>query len=434
MSTSLQHGSVDHLQTPSGRRRSTRSAAGAASHGSRTPTTEAAVAEGADGGSDPSVLPSGVGPIADEESAAPVYRERLSSGVLVVGAGLIGASLGMALTDAGVDVVMSDRSPGAVALACELGAGTPWLGESTPCHVVLCVPPGATAAALTQLQRLLPNATFSDVASVKSRPQLEAEAMGADLTRFCGAHPIAGRERSGPAAARPDLFVGMPWVLCPSAYSSQSAVAAAEAVAHLAGGTVVEMDAERHDEALALVSHLPQLVASLLAARLLMAPDSALALAGRGLADTSRIAGSDPALWAEVVPANARALLPLLDAFATDLDALRGALRAGEDEAVAEAHDVVSRGNAGHGRLPGKRGRRGPAFREVPVLLDDSPGQLAHVLLAAGELGVNVEDLLLEHAPGRPLGVAVLSVRPEQEEMLRHGLAERGWPVRDIPT
>lgn len=369
-------------------------------------------------------------PLQDPESAASLLDE----GVLIVGAGLIGASLGMALRDAGITVWLSDRSEAALDLAVTLGAGARPTAGTTPGHVVLSVPPAHVAPQLAALQRLHPGATFSDVASVKSIPQLQAETLQVDLSSFCGAHPIAGRERSGPTAARPDLFQGMPWVLCPTAATSPRALSHAVAVATLAGAAPVRMDAARHDASLARVSHLPQIVASLLAARMVDAPEDALALAGRGLADTSRIAASAPDLWAEIVPANAAALLPLLEGLADDLAALCAALREGGPVAEATTRDLVGRGNAGHARLPGKRGRRGPAFREVPVLLDDSPGQLARVLADAAEVGVNVEDLLLEHVPGRPVGVAILAVRPEQEGQLREGLARHGWAVRDMPT
>src|SRR5699024_7091608 len=130
------------------------------------------------------------------------------------------------------------------------------------------------------------------------------EALGGDMASFVGGHPVAGRERSGPVAARADLFAGRPWVLVPG-QAAPSAVAAVRQLVAAAGAVPIEMTAAEHDAALAAVSHLPQLVASALAGSLLPLPDGAVGLAGQGLRDTIRIAASDPALWAEIAVANA---------------------------------------------------------------------------------------------------------------------------------
>src|SRR5664280_1802835 len=339
--------------------------------------------------------------------------EQSAGTVAVVGTGLIGTSVALALRDTGRRVLLVDRDAGRLALAVDRGAGECWDGGEPVWHTVLAVPPAAVAGELRRLQDRELSATYSDVASVKVAPQWAAEAAGADLTTFCGGHPVAGRERGGPAAARHDLFVGRPWVLTPGSLTGRPARAAAAEVARACGATVVEMSPVEHDRALGLVSHVPQLVASLLAARLADAPELAVSLAGQGLRDTTRIAASDPRLWAEVVDANAGPVLEVLEAYAADLDDLLAALRSGAGEgrgagpvgglapeAVAE---VVRRGNAGRARLPGKHGVPSGEFATVPVVVED--------------------------APGRPVGVAELAVQPDGVDRLLAVLRARGWAV-----
>lgn len=364
--------------------------------------------------------------------------------VAVVGAGLIGTSIALALRDVGRRVLLADRDPARVALAADLGAGERWDGVEPVDHAVLAVPPAAVAGELVALQRKELAATYSDVASVKVAPQCQAAAAGADLASYCGGHPIAGRERGGPAAARADLFLGRPWVLTPEPVTGTAARDAAAAVAQACGAIVVEMSPAEHDRALGLVSHVPQLVASLLAARLLAAPESAVSLAGPGFRDTTRIAASDPALWGEVIAANPGPVLAVLEDFAADLDVLLAALRPASGGAPATGDvpgagpvgrvptavaDAVRRGNEGRSRLPGKHGVRAAGYATVPVVVEDAPGRLARLFADAEVAGVNIEDIGIEHAPGRPVGVVELAVRPDGVPRLLAVLSARGWAV-----
>ncbi|GAC1324214.1 MAG: prephenate dehydrogenase [Mycobacteriales bacterium] len=358
----------------------------------------------------------------------------------IVGTGLIGTSIGLALERAGVRALLLDADLGRVELAEQLGAGVRWEPGVRVRHAVLAVPPARVAGTLQQLQGRDLAATFSDVGSVKEQSQREAETSNVDMTIFCGGHPIAGRERSGPSAARPDLFEGRPWVLTPGPTTTAATVEAATELATACGAQVLTMTAAAHDEALALVSHVPQLVASLLAARLQHSPDDVLRLAGTGLRDTTRIAASDPALWSEVVAANRGPTRVILAELARDLDGLVAALSeeqteeggperpAGRGGLAAVVHDLVSRGNAGRRRLPGKHGVRA-TYAPVPVVIEDAPGRLARLLADAADAGINVEDLVIEHAPGRPRGVAELAVRPDDAHRLADALRARGWSV-----
>jgi prephenate dehydrogenase len=346
--------------------------------------------------------------------------------VLVVGTGLIGTSIALALRDAGVTVHLADRNGANAQLAAALGAGTP----ATPDHpaelAVLAVPPSSVGEAAAAVLRSGGAESVTDVASVKVAAYDDAVACGVDLTRYVGGHPMAGRERSGPGAARADLFAGRPWVLTPSSLSSATTIERARELVRLCGATVVEMTAEEHDRAVALVSHSPHVVASALAGCLRGADAAALSLAGPGLLDTTRVAASDPALWTQILLANASATADVLDAVATQIDDMVTALRTAAAGRVA---DVLRQGVEGRRALPGKHGQRPTPFVVVPVVVKDRPGQLGLLFADAGEAQVNIEDVSIEHSPGQPVGVVELSVRPEHASTLVDALRVRGWSV-----
>lgn len=357
--------------------------------------------------------------------------------VRIVGTGLLGTSVGLALTTHGVDVVLHDPSRTALALARDVGAGRPAAaGDPSPTIVVVAAPPDVTADVVRAELEAYPDAVVTDVASVKGYVLAELRAAGADLTRYVGSHPMAGRERSGPSAAVPDLFLGRPWVIADSGSSRPDALLAVRALAVDLGAVPVAMDADAHDAAVAAVSHVPQVAASLVAARLRDADDEALALAGQGLRDVTRLAASDPALWTSILAANASAVHEMLVGLRTDLDAVidalsRAAKAAGPETvelgALAAVARAISEGNVGVARIPGKHGGAHRSYAVVSVLVPDSPGELARLLTDVGDAGVNLEDLHLEHAAGRPVGMAEISVLPGSVEHLEAELSARGW-------
>ncbi len=352
--------------------------------------------------------------------------------VHVVGAGLIGASIGLALQDR--DVLLSDTSPERVAQAAARGAGRPWDGTERADLLVVAVPPRMTALVLTAHQGLDVSRTLTHVASIQSRVQAELESLGADVSAMCGGHPLAGRERSGPEAAVADLFHGRPWVLCPSDDTTAEALEAARSLAIGCGAEPVVMAPGDHDKAVALVSHLPQVAASAVAARLADAAGEAPRLAGPGLQDTTRIAASDPSLWMDVLRGNAAHVAPLVRALAADLTGVAWALEllaAGAEEgpSLAVVEDLLVRGRSGRTLVPVKRGAHDEDFVRVHVSVPDRPGQLAGLLVSAAEAGVNVEDVHVEHLPGRPRGVIQLLVHATAVEVARAALTAAGWQV-----
>ncbi|HVE25974.1 MAG TPA: prephenate dehydrogenase [Sporichthya sp.] len=347
--------------------------------------------------------------------------------VLVVGTGLMGTSVALALRAHGVAVFLSDRDPATAEMAAAFGAGEV-AGPATPPVdlAVIGAPPGAVAGVLAELQQRGAAHAYTDLASTKSGLQRDLAAAGADATTFVGGHPLAGGERSGPTAARGDLFEGRPWVLTPSPVSDAAAVAAVEELVRLCRADPVVMDPEAHDRAVALVSHAPQVLATLVGARLVDAPEDAVALAGQGIRDVTRIAASDPALWTEILRGNAGAVADVLDAVAADLEVVRRALRAGQTDDVTAA---LKAGNAGRARLPGKHGGTPASYTAVPVLVPDRPRELARLLTDVGDADFNIEDLQIEHSPGQPVGLARIAVRPDRAEPLVAELRSRGWTV-----
>ncbi len=365
-------------------------------------------------------------PVSERSNGALAARVRGS--VHVIGAGLLGASVGLGLRERGVDVTLEDLSPTTVALAADYGAGRVRTSEDPePTLVVVATPPDVTADVVERALAQYPAAVVTDVASVKLAPYLELVRRGVDLTNYVGSHPMAGRERGGAIMARADLFVARPWVVCRDHETPAEALAIVEAVALDLGATLIEMTPEEHDRSVGLVSHLPQVVSSLLAARLIPATEQAIGLAGAGLRDTTRVASSDPELWVQILGANRGPVVELLDAFARDLsgfaDALRDPAQAGARRTIA---DLLSAGNNGVARIPGKHGSS-ERFTSITVLIDDTPGQLGRLLTELGELGINMEDLRLEHSPGAQIGFAEIAVLPEVAERAVTDLVERGW-------
>jgi len=345
--------------------------------------------------------------------------------VLVVGSGLLGASVGLALRRAGVQVWLDDVDPGAVAEAAERGAGEPWRdGAGAPRIVVVAVPPAAAGAAMAAASAF-PAATVTDVTSVKAEPLATALEQGADATRLIGGHPMAGRETAGAASARHDLFDDRVWVITPTAESDPGRLQAVHDLAITCGAVPVLMTPQEHDRAVALTSHAPQVLSSLLAARLLDADPDAVAVSGQGLRDMTRIAGSDPALWQAILQANAESVADVLEAYARDLDQVLARLRE-----HADVGDALARGVAGRQQIPGKHGAAATTYDLVPVIIRDEPGELGRLFVAAGELEVNLEDVRIDHVLGKPSGLVELSVRPDASSRLVEGLRARGFDVR----
>ncbi|MGO3085399.1 prephenate dehydrogenase [Ancrocorticia populi] len=354
--------------------------------------------------------------------------------VRIVGTGLLGASLGLRLRELGQDVQLEDTSPAAAALARDLGAGDiAKAGSPEPSLVIVATPPDVAAAVVCRALDAYPHALVTDVASVKEPIVREVEP-NEGASRYVGSHPMAGRERSGAIAADADLFVGRPWVITPSAATSESMITFMKQFALEAGSIPIVMRPEEHDSSVALVSHLPQLVSSLVAGALRDAPSEALNLAGQGLRDVTRIARSDSSLWASIIAGNAGAVTSALKKVESELGKLITSLEAGIGNpygqgVLAGVSRTILMGNEGVERIPGKHGGAPHRYAEVIVLIPDRPGELGRLFSEVGEIGVNIEDLQMEHSVNQRVGRGMLSVEPNRALELARGLERRGWQV-----
>jgi len=348
----------------------------------------------------------------------------LDGPVLVVGAGLLGTSIGLALRGQGVDVALRDVSRENLRIATGLGAANTDASAVRPRLVVVAVPPDHLAEQVAEALRDT-DAVVTDVGSVKSAPLAEVRRLAPEgLRRYVGSHPMAGSERSGPFAGSAALFDGRPWAVTPHESADQAAVAVVEELARACGATPVIFAPEEHDQAVARTSHLPHLLAAVVAGRLADAPREHLALSGQGVRDVTRIAAGDPGLWQQIITANTTALEGLLRDVRADVDHLLVALSGGDRAAIA---DVLGRGVTGTAAIPGKHG--GPSRDETTVFVavPDHPGELARLFGDVGEIGVNVEDVRIDHDPAREYGLLELSVAADAADHLLEALEARGW-------
>jgi len=346
------------------------------------------------------------------------------SSVRIVGAGLIGTSIGLGLVQRGIKVQMVDADPKAQSLANDLVGGEVVVD---PELVVLAMPTSQLSAVIGIENQLNPQSTFIDVGSVKSEVVLHVEAFSGLSKRFVPTHPMAGREIGGAGSARADLFQGRSWILTPSSdLEGSSKDLALELIAHL-GATPIELTAADHDRAVAKISHLPQIAASLIAKQLDGTPAEWMELAGQGLRDTTRIAGSDESLWKEIIHSNRAELEQLLINLQNDVAKMIASLDNPDEIAT-----LIAQGRAGKGLIPGKHGGKAREYWYLPIVIDDKPGQLGAIFNECAAMDVNVEDLNIEHSPGQLSALITLALSENDATKLSSHLTSIGWNVHPI--
>ncbi|MFE2042277.1 prephenate dehydrogenase [Streptomyces sp. NPDC059477] len=357
----------------------------------------------------------------------------------VVGTGLIGTSVALAAARRGLAVHLLDADPSAVRTAALLGAGTARPPDEPVDLAVLAVPPGKVADVLAEQQARGLAHSYTDVASVKAGPEREVLARAPRPTHFVGGHPLAGRERSGPLAARPDLFQDRVWVLTPSRLTSKRAFDRALDLIALCGGVPTVMQSGAHDETVALTSHAPHLMASLVAARLGgRSPVTAL-LVGQGFRDATRIARGESRLWTDIIETNAAEVARVLAAVHIDLTELLAAVRdlsarAPRDRARSrrDLTALLERGTAALAALPAPaRGRPAADTAHVDVTIAERPGELARLLDTAAAHGASPDTVAAPRTPHGPDGPLVIrfEVTPAEAHTLSRKLAAAGWDV-----
>ena len=344
--------------------------------------------------------------------------------VRIVGSGLIGTSIGLGLVQRGVSVEMVDSDPTSQALANDLVGG---VEVRAPDLVVLAMPSSQLSEVINDEFALNPHSTFIDVGSVKGEVELQVKTIPALSRSFLPTHPMAGREIGGTGSARADLFQGRSWILTPSQELEADAKAVVLELISLLGATPIELSAVDHDRAVAKISHLPQIAASLIAKQLTGTPAEWMELAGQGLRDTTRIAASDESLWKEIIFSNRAELEQLLINLQNDLSAMVAALD--DPEKIAA---LIAAGRAGRALIPGKHGGKAREYSYLPIVIDDKPGQLGAIFNECAAMDVNVEDLNIEHSPGQLSALITLALSHSDAEKLSSHLSSIGWNVHPI--
>lgn len=340
----------------------------------------------------------------------------------IVGTGLIGGSLGLALRARGWTVTGSDSDVERAARGLEIGA-LDAVGEDPDAQIFfIATPVGSTVA---QAQRALElsrdTSVVTDVAGVKA-----AVCETLDHPRFVGGHPMAGSEQIGLDGADPDLFVGATWVLTPTSFTDASAYATVRQVVGSLGAEVVSLSPEQHDILVAVVSHVPHLTAATLMNLADAGADkhaALLRLAAGGFRDMTRVAAGHPGIWPDLCAANSDAIVATLDELLGELSAMRERVASGDRAWLLQVleHAAVARRSLPAGAVRPER------LAELRIPVPDRPGVLAEITTLAGSLGVNISDLEIAHSAEGERGVLVLVVAAEQSSVLQEGLADRGY-------
>ena len=352
-------------------------------------------------------------------SSAPFKRVR------IVGSGLIGTSIGLALVSRGVEVDMRDIDPRAELLARDL-VKSQELKE--PELTIFALPSNHLSEVLNGEFSINPRSKFIDIGSIKTKPLLDVSKSDIPSENFLATHPMAGREVGGAESARADLFQSRTWVYIANDLDGKPVdpelLRYGLWLISALGAVPVAMQAAEHDRAVALISHLPQIVSSLLAGQLLSGERSALELSGAGLRDTTRIAASNATLWDEILSSNAAEIVPLLISLQNDLAALVEALKSN-----TSVSSFIEKGNQGRALIPGKHGGAAREYTYLPVVIEDKPGQLAALVSECAKANVNIEDLTIEHSPGQFTGLITLALSKSDADVLSAHLIGSGWNV-----
>ena len=332
----------------------------------------------------------------------------------ILGTGLIGASLGMALRQAGWVIAGWDPDPSALEVAAGRGAVDHPRSdlEEAVDGADLVVLAGPLSATLETLRGLRTRALVTDVAGVKT-PVVEAKPPG---LRLVGGHPMAGREQAGPSAATPALFRGSAWILCPDGAEPRDAERVTRVVESV-GAIPYAMPAFEHDRVVAAISHLPQVIAVSLV-NLAAGDPGAMQLVAGSFRDLTRVAASEPGWWPELLAANEPNVSRAISRMIEQLETTRAEIRA---DPVSLASRIRSARTT--------RQRMAPPEVRVGVVLQDRPGEIAAVGRALEKSAVDVRDLQLRHALHGGGGVLTLSVRPAEADALRESLEKEGFTL-----
>ncbi len=346
---------------------------------------------------------------------------------VVVGTGLIGGSIALALRRRGWHVSGIDAAEGRSAEAFEAGV-IDAVGDDLAAEVVFVAVPATSVAGVVQAilsdSARRPDAVVTDVSGVKT-----AIVEGADHPRFIGGHPMAGSEQIGLRGADPDLFEGAVWVLTPTVTTDLEAFTRLQAVIGALGAEVIVLSAEDHDRLVAVVSHVPHLVAATLmnAAAAGAEQDGALLrLAAGGFRDMTRVAAGHPGIWPDICAENAGPIVGALDALLGELALMRDRV-AGQDRDGLLG--VLQHASAARRNLPA-RAVRPEHLAELRIPVPDREGVLAEITALAADAGISIYDIEIAHSAEGPSGVLILVVETGDAATLQDAVEAKGYRCR----
>ncbi|MFH1537726.1 MAG: prephenate dehydrogenase [bacterium] len=345
--------------------------------------------------------------------------------VSIVGMGLIGGSLALAMRGAGIagEIVGCGRKDERLRYALDNGIADrvtkdPKEAAEGAGLVVVCTPAGLIPGMLAAIRPALgAGAVVTDAGSTKKDIVAGAEKLfGGDGPWFVGSHPMAGSEDSGVEAARADLFENALCVLTPGGGCPEDVVGRVRGVWEAAGAKVLEMGAEEHDFLVAASSHLPHLVAVTLALSLAgfsREREGVLPLLAGGFRDTTRIASGSPEVWRDICMMNREAIISMLDGFEGALRETGRVLRGGGEEEMQKLFSAAKRFRDG---IPG--GGRGALAGAHEVLVDapDRPGVIAEIATALSDAGINIKNLFVQHVREMHGGTILLTLESEEDQ------------------
>lgn len=338
----------------------------------------------------------------------------------VIGLGLIGGSLGLALSQRGWRVSGTDSRSETESEALAFGIVSS-VGLDPEAEITFIATPVSTIAEQAHFALANTSGLVTDVGGVKSTIVGEI-----DDPRFVGGHPMAGSELVGLQGADASLFEGAVWVLTPRDSTADSSFASVAKIVGELGAEIVVLSPGRHDQLIAIVSHLPHLTAATLMG---LANSSAeehvavLRLAAGGFRDMTRVASGHPAIWIDICRENRSAILTALDGMIDGLQSMRSIVESGEDAALLERLQVARTARA---NLPG-RVRELLDVVEVRIPIPDRSGAAAEVFTLAAKLGVNVANFEVAHSVEGERGILVVVIDKASQDMFRGGLIARGF-------
>lgn len=357
--------------------------------------------------------------------------------IAIVGAGLLGGSLAAAFKQQSDDyeVVGYNHNPGAVAEGIARGimdrAAESIEEAAADADVVfICVPVGYIPEfSIRAAKAAKPGAIITDVGSTKTTIVAEVEPQVPAGVHFIGGHPMAGSEKTGVAAANPALFKNAHYLLTPTLKTDMVAYKKLHSMLTSIGANVLAIEPQKHDRAVAIISHLPHMLAAVLmnlASSETNHTENVLMLAAGGFKDTTRIAAGSPRMWIDICLDNRDAILYSIDKMGDMLSALRSEIDSADRDAIA---DMLERAQKGRLNLPAALGKEIGQLYEIYIPVSDKPGVISDITLTVGQLGVNIEDIEILHATEHSGTLRLMIPEKDNADRVAKALIERGYEV-----